>query len=528
MTKPDPTVKIAAVRPKPPSLDSKRDDLDAPLLLLSPNRTDPEPFTFRHAFEGIQIFGATGSGKTTGSGRTLALAFLKARFNGFLPFGGLVLMAKPDELDTWAHPKTGYCALSGRQSDVRVLGTNHEKYRSLGLEEEGPNKQFGHTFDFMVHELDELRKTPGVDQTQNLVSLFLNALDSGRDKRSTNTDPYWQDALRQLLTNAIELCNLADGTVSLPRLLEITLSAPQSRIDTNSKSFKNGECWTALLKADARTNLTRYQREDLDQTARYWLRDFADLADRTRSIVVNSFTSKATTLLRHPMRELFCSGTATLCPRDSHQGRIIILDLSVKDWGESGRFAQVLYKTIWQRSTERGLRAASPNPVFLWADESQYFITPEDSLFQQTARSKKCATVFLTQNLPNYYSVLGDQAGKAATDALVGNFQTKIFHANADPETNEWAERLFGKEWKDARGSGVQMTGASASATEQWQPSIPVSAFISLHKGNEHSMVEGILFQAGREWRREEAIEQTRTKTAIRPGIRVFFNQNIL
>lgn len=523
----DHLAKIVASRPTPPTLAAGADDLDAPLIHFSPARTDPEPFTFRHAFEGIQIFGATGSGKTSGSGRTFALSFLKARLNNVHRFGGLVLIAKPEEFDTWAHPKTGYCALTGRQDDIRVIGMNFEHYRAFGLTERGGNPQFGHTFDFMRHELEELRETPGVDVTQNLVSLFLTALDSGRDRKSTNSDPYWQDALRQLLTNAIELCKLSDDTVTLPRLVEVTLAAPQSRGDIRSPSFRKGECWQALVRADGRTDLTDQQRQDFDQTARYWLRDFADLSDRTRSIVVNSFTSKATALLRHPMRSLFCSGQVTVRPRDSHQGRIVFLDLSVKDWGETGRFAQVLYKTVWQRATERRTRSASPNPVFLWADESQYFITPEDSLFQQTARSKKCATVFLTQNLPNYYTMLGDQSGKSATDALVGNFQTKIFHANADPETNHWAERLFGHEWKDARGSGVQTSGASASSSEQWSPAIPSSTFISLRKGSEIPVVEAILFQAGRDWLREEVATLTRAKGTRRPGIRVFFNQNI-
>ena len=69
-------------------------DLDHPLVKFSiDNKQDW--WTIRDAVRGVQIFGGIGSGKSSGSGRTFAKAFLK---NGF---GGLVLCAKPDERQNW-------------------------------------------------------------------------------------------------------------------------------------------------------------------------------------------------------------------------------------------------------------------------------------------------------------------------------------------------------------------------------------------------------------------------------------------
>lgn len=62
-------------------------DLNAPLLQLSPR----DAWRLRDACEGTVIFGGTGSGKSSGSGRAIARAFLRAGF------GGLVLCAKQDE-----------------------------------------------------------------------------------------------------------------------------------------------------------------------------------------------------------------------------------------------------------------------------------------------------------------------------------------------------------------------------------------------------------------------------------------------
>src|SRR6266498_4188809 len=84
---------VIAPGAQPPPIVADEWSLDAPLLYLSNSQQDA--WRIRDACEGTQIFGATGSGKTTGSGRALARAFLE---NGF---GGVVLCAKPDEPELW-------------------------------------------------------------------------------------------------------------------------------------------------------------------------------------------------------------------------------------------------------------------------------------------------------------------------------------------------------------------------------------------------------------------------------------------
>jgi hypothetical protein len=83
-----------------PAGQSPRDPLDTPLLELSPT----DHWTIRDACEGVQIFGAIGSGKTTGSGAALAMRYLQ---HGF---GGLVCCAKPEERALWQ----GYMRDAGR------------------------------------------------------------------------------------------------------------------------------------------------------------------------------------------------------------------------------------------------------------------------------------------------------------------------------------------------------------------------------------------------------------------------------
>src|ERR1051325_12242986 len=88
----------------PPSVVHKRRDpfdLETPLTYFSANPKDV--FTIRHAAEGIQILGASGSGKSSGSGAHLALALLQSGA------GGIVFCVKGDEPRNWKN----YCALTG-------------------------------------------------------------------------------------------------------------------------------------------------------------------------------------------------------------------------------------------------------------------------------------------------------------------------------------------------------------------------------------------------------------------------------
>jgi len=466
----------AATRPSSGGLDEE-------IVSFEDAKTNKlNPWTLRHSFEGTQIFGATGSGKTSGSGYHLATGMLRCGF------GGLVLTVKPEDYKTWIK----YGKATGRSGDFLFIEPGG-RYR----------------FNFLDYEYRHHRKM-GTNLTQNLVSLFCTAMEGGQERESAS-DPYWEDALRQLLTNAIDLVALATGTVRLDDIAKVIRTAPESRSEAESKAWQEQSvCWRYLKLAESKTTRAE-DRKDLEETLDYWMIDYAGLTARTRSVVVSSFTSKATTLLRSPLRELFCSDVVegedksdkqAVTPDDSHAGKVLILNLPVKEFGEAGRFAQIIFKTVWQRATERrDEKAPGAQPVFLWADEAQHFITNHDMLFQQTARTKRAATVYLTQNISNYYAQFTGRNGTATADSLVGNLQTKIFHANGDPVTNEWAERLFGKDRRLLQSQSQSLQDMSKAVHESILPVVPTVTFPTLRKGGPpDGRVEAVIFQGGRLW----------------------------
>lgn len=440
-----------------------------------------EPFTIRQACEGVQIFGGIGSGKTSGSGSALAKSYLRAGF------GGLVLCAKKDELDTWMQ----YAYQTGREKSIIVFDATG-KWR----------------FPFLQYEVN--RKGEGAGYTENLVRLFTTVHEAMERSKGGGGDPYWMRAMEQLMRNAIDLCMLSRGEVSVPLLVDVISSAPRNMAQRRNEEWRERSlCWKLLTEANKRQR-DEWEQHDFDATVKYWMEEFCNLAPKTRSGVISMFTSMADNFLRRPFRKLFSDPPEDwreiAYPDLTQEGAIVIMNLPVKEFGEAGRAAQIVYKYMWQQAIERRTISEKPRPVFLWVDEAQNFATEYDMQFQATARSSRACTVYLTQNLPNYYAEMGGSHSKHRVDSLVGNLQTKIWHANSDPETNNHAAETIGKSWQTRQSSstsaGADSYNLGHSIQESFDYDVIPQRFTRLRKGSPINQfeVDGIVFQNGRIW----------------------------
>ena len=441
----------------------------------------------KDACEGTVIFGGTGSGKTSGSWRALARSFLSAGF------GGLVLCAKPEEPALWR----GYAAETGRTGDLVMFGARE-----------------GWSFNFMNYE--SLRSGAGAGLTENLVTLFMEVSSIGSgEARARGGDPFWERAMRSLIRNCVDVLAMADEPVTLHAMFDVVRGAPADLATAASPDWRlKSGCWRRLESAAERALGTPWE-VDFREVSGYWMGHFPTLGEKTRGSIVAMFSTLAEGLMRGKMRELFC-GTTTLSPEDVIGGRIVVVDLPVKEWSEVGRVAAVLWKYCLQKSVERRADNADGRgrPLFLWADECQHFTSRYDPLFQATARSSRAASVYLTQNYPSLSATLGGGPdGRALTDALLGNMGTKIFHANSDRETNQLAADLVGKRLQSLRsfGAGSSLSlgsqasfGSSSSRgrSENMDYEIQPTEFSTLRKGgaeNAHTS-DALVFQNGRRW----------------------------
>ncbi|MCB9842324.1 MAG: hypothetical protein H6812_03610 [Phycisphaeraceae bacterium] len=451
--------------------------LDRPLLEFEAG----DVWTIRDACAGTQIFGDTGSGKTTGSGQAIAKAMLRAGF------GGLVLTVKSSETARWRR----YMEEVGRRDDLVVFSPESDQ-----------------RFNFLEYE--RARAGRGGGLTLNIAQLFVTVMNAGSGKGVGTSDPFWDRALMQLMNNAIDAIRLGGASLSISNLLSVIQSAPQSAGEAESDDWKRESFLFDLLVNARETLESTHDLQDLSVTTRYWLSEFARSMDPdTRGNIVSTFTTLADGFLRGTLREMFCT-EVTITPEATLDGRVIVIDLPSKQFMETGRLAQILWMICWQRAVEAAGRGPESRPVFLWADEAQNFITPGMADFVQTVRESKAACVFLTQARSNYLHALGSQH-VAGVESFLGIVKTKIFHCNGDPETNEWAQRVISEDWRQQVNYG-QADGQSAKKGLTTPPPNR-SMNIGLHRmarvfasefgglrcgGPPEYAIDAVLFQSGR------------------------------
>lgn len=389
-------------------------DLDTPLLKLSAH----DHLTLRTATTGIHAFGATGSGKTSAT-KTLACAYLRAGM------GGLVLAAKSDEVDRWLQ----YAAENGRSDSVILIGD-----RGIG------------SFNFLTYELAR----QGMAGTGSVVECLMRILEAARlsnPNGGRSGDSFWEDATRQVLRNTIPVLYAATGTVQIPDIIRFVASAPMSVDQLQSADWQEHSFMFQALAASRRNPVVPFDHDDFDKTAAYWRYEYAQLDPKTRSNIAISLSTALDRFNRGRLFKAFCTDTMVV-PEMTFHGAIIIMDMPALSWNEDGIIGQQLFKYMWQRAvlSRSGLAPQHrQRPVFLWADEAQYFVNSADTDFQSTCRSALACSVYLTQSLPTYYAKMGGEQAKPKADMLLANFGVKLWFNNSCPETNRWAADTIGR-----------------------------------------------------------------------------------
>ncbi|MCW5921440.1 MAG: TraM recognition domain-containing protein [Saprospiraceae bacterium] len=479
-------------------------------------------WTVDDAMKGVSILGGTGSGKTSASGRALALKYLEEGW------GGVVLCAKTDEAELWKK----YCEEKGRTNDLIVF------------EKGAAHKEGAFAGQLMVfNPIDYELKRPGegAGETQNITNIFMNIYRmgnrvAGEGEGGGKEERFWDMALKRCLNRVIELLKLADKPLSFKNMVQVLSSCAnvnseifaQEIASERSAESQDDENFCLKCLIDAYQKVQRKFEDDavdavetesaFEMVYRYFTSDFNALGDKTRSTVTESFMGLAEPFLAGLLSKHF-AGETNVFPEwsfddDPRKGRpeskkIFILNFSVKEFLDMGIIAQCVFKLMFQQAAERRDVGKHPIPVFLWADEVQLFVNPYDQIFLTTARSKRVATVFLTQNISNYLAVMGaGMESKAKVDSLLGNLSTKIFHANMDAETNEYASRLIGNALLPAGSESRQISkfrpddNRSVGEAMVIQPQVFPREFTVLKSGGKENdfKVEAIMLVANRLW----------------------------
>lgn len=116
--------------------------------------------------------------------------------------------------------------------------------------------------------------------------------------------------------------------------------------------------------------------------------------------------------------------------------------------------------------------------------------------------------------------MLGANA-KSSADSLLGNLSTKIFHANSDHATNQYAADTIAQRREFTINTSTQQrndpnqpgSGGSVSSNETDRYPVMPYEFTVLRKGGPQNgfQVEGIVFENGRRWNHSRGETYLRT-----------------
>jgi type IV secretory system conjugative DNA transfer VirD4/TraG family protein len=430
-------------------------------------RIGSEPWRVRDSYEGVAILGANGSGKTSGSGRLLALKMLRAGY------GGLVCCAKRSEAETWRE----YLKETGREEDGRFF-TLDSDFR----------------FNFIQHEA----KTSGLGFTENLVNLLSDVASIKRLNQGAN-QAFWEGERQKLCRNTLALLLLAEQPITMQSIYSLIASSPRKKDDVNSPEWrKDSFLFRTMLTAEKLNG----SHDEFLLVKNYFLTEQIEMHSGTSGTARAEFTGCFDPVRRGDIGRMYTT-TTNISPDDILDGKIVIVDIPTDVWRGIGVLAQVIWVQMLQRAIDR--RTYNPpndRPVFMFQDEFQNFTIDSDTAFQARCRSQGLSVIRLAQNLPVAILAYG-QDGRIRVEGLYANLSTKIFHRNDDKMTNSFAADCIGKEFISRTSVGSSNSGSQhTNLTQVEEYSCPPQIFQTLRSGgpaNNH-IVSGVFFQAGRTW----------------------------
>ena len=486
----------------------KRDPiLDWPIINLS----ETDTVYFKDLAEGTKILGAPGSGKSSTSGAKLASALLRMSVPGAFKSGAVILTAKREETVNWIN----YAAAAGRQKDVIIF-----------------NADSGHCFDPLHYEFT--RPGRGAGDMESIIDFFSTLVSIGKKEVGHGHDPFWERGCEQLMRNCIKLLDLAGERVSIASIDRVIKSLPTRPNEHEEADWQSRSYCAQLISAIKvrKDTLTEEQWSDLDITTQYIFGKWPAFDERPRSSLEMTWSGMADKFLFNPFNRLFCGGKCSFSPEDTtHRGKIIICDFPMLEYGhETGRLINCLLKLIFQRAWLRRNLEDSPNPVFLWQDEFQYFATRRDNFFQQTCRGSRVAVVCLTQNILNLSEELGEEHPGSKTKSFLGNLSgLNIFHQQNEIESCTYCADQIGKEYRylenfNASNGGPAHQHTSVGGSQQLVHLVEPIEFTKLIKpSSTNPLAEAIVYRGGQPFKA--------SKTASNPEgsnyLRVMFSRDL-
>jgi TraM recognition site of TraD and TraG len=457
----------------------------------------------RGLFTGIAIFGAVGTGKTSGCMFPYAEQILAYKADDDTKrIGGLVLEVKGD----FCNKVRGILARHKREEDYIEISL-HSKYR----------------YNPLHNDLDAYALA------YSIASLLNNLFGKGRE-------PFWQQAYTNLVKFIILLHKVAYDYVTLfdvyectisPDVLENKIRDAEHRLEERYFLLVSADIWIAhvsdlkffdfafdedigmyrakdtpgarrlletkriefeCLSEAGFDQIDSERREQLQAVKRWFYNDWKRIEPKLRTSIVEGISVFLSLFDDNPsVKRTFCPPPECYDPKTNadhrfgiplpsfnwliETGRVCALNFPIAMNPGLAKAIGVMMKLDFQRAVLNRIPTIEANPekyfrqVFFLCDEYQHFATvgenepTGDEKFFSLSRQPKCIPIIATQSISSLKSTLPGESWRT----LLQTFRTKIFLALSDDFSAKTASELCGREDQLKTSYNLSESGHDAS-----------------------------------------------------------------
>ena len=284
------------------------------------------------------------------------------------------------------------------------------------------------------------------------------------NRGAAGSDPFWENAPKELVTDYLGLLEDAQGYYTLFDYLETLVDDEHQnalheramrRFEKDSSKVEEIERrWKSIMKR--RDDMSVNLRGSLEACARAGI-DMFRFPELRRTFC----PTKEEYFERDPVRNVLRprSNVFTGFDQALDYGRIVGLEMPKQVYFDAAVFVQVALKAQWQDAVLRREAIASDGsllmpprfgerigycPTFLMADEAQQSATPKDAEFKAVCRSKRASMWELTQSHGSIKGAFGQtNATHAAT--YFQNSMTHVYLRQSDIDSMKIIQEECGK-----------------------------------------------------------------------------------
>lgn len=256
-----------------------------------------------------------------------------------------------------------------------------------------------------------------------------------------NSESYWLDKASSILAESIKLCRLYNnGYVTFSELHKMV---------TIPDYYKQKV--SILRNLFISSKLQNNQIYDLNTSLDFFQKEFSNLDDRTRGILVSEITRITNTFISDyqvnstfspPKEKLNFLGFDDVIKK----GKIVVLNMNISEYDLLSKIIATYLKLDFQTEILSSLSNNSLRKTAFICDEYDKYCSKTDSDFFSLSREAKCINIVSTQSYSSLKNSLKDDT---SVKVIVQNLVNKLWFRTDDILTIEEAQKQLGKEEKE-------------------------------------------------------------------------------